>query len=290
MSQWGSLGNNNGQFYLPGGVAVDGTGNVYVTDYYLNRIQKFSPSMPALPTAGFTINTTSGTAPLTVMFTDNSTGTSITSWNWSFGDGTWENRTSSTNPIHTYTFGTWYPTLTVTNASGSNMSVITPARTITVTSGTATASSKIGIFNGGNWYIDSNGDGLFTGSDKYIPYGATGWSQVVGDWNGDGKSEIGIYKDAVWYLDYGGSGLIDANTRYYQFGAAGWTPVTGDWNGDKKDEIGVYQNGNWYLDYNGNGVWDTGDKNYGFGATGWTPVIGKWTADGISKIGIFNAR
>ena len=135
VSQWGSLGNNNGQFYLPGGVAVDGTGNVYVTDYYLNRIQKFSPSMPALPTAGFTINTTSGTAPLTVMFTDNSTGTSITSWNWSFGDGTWENITSSTNPIHTYTFGTWYPTLTVTNVSGSNMSVITPARTITVTSG-----------------------------------------------------------------------------------------------------------------------------------------------------------
>ena len=131
--------------------------------------------------------------------------------------------------------------------------------------------------------------GSSSGIDRYIPYGATGWTQLVGDWNGDGKSEIGIYKDAVWYLDYGGSGVIDANTRYYQFGAAGWTPVIGDWNGDKKDEIGVYQNGNWYLDYNGNGVWDTGDKYYGFGTTGWTPVVGKWTADGISKIGIYHA-
>ena len=91
--------------------------------------------------------------------------------------------------------------------------------------------------------------------DKYIPYGATGWTPLVGDWNGDGKSEIGIYKDAVWYLDYGGSGVIDANTRYYQFGAAGWTPLIGDWNGDKKDEIGIYKDGNWYLDYDGNGFW-----------------------------------
>ena len=63
----------------------------------------------------------------------------------------------------------------------------------------------------------------------------TGWTQLVGDWNGDGKSEIGIYKDAVWYLDYGGSGVIDANTRYYQFGAARLDArVLGDWNGNDK--------------------------------------------------------
>jgi hypothetical protein len=140
------------------------------------------------------------------------------------------------------------------------------------------SSSKIGIYNSGNWYMDYNGDGQFVPAtgDKYIPYGASGWTQVVGDWNGDGKSEIGIFKDGLWYIDYGGSGVIDANTRYYSFGGAGWTPIIGDWNADTQDEIGVYQNGNWYLDYNGNGVWDTGDKNYGFGRTGWTPVVGKW--------------
>jgi PKD repeat protein len=40
----------------------------------------------AVPVAGFTANATSGTAPLTIQFYDNSTG-SPTSWNWSFGDG-----------------------------------------------------------------------------------------------------------------------------------------------------------------------------------------------------------
>ena len=130
--------------------------------------------------------------------------------------------------------------------------------------------SKIGIYNGGNWYIDFNGDGQFipaTG-DKYIPYGASGWTQIVGDWNGDGKSEIGIFKDGLWYIDYGGSGVIDANTRYYSFGGAGWTPLVGDWNNDKKDEIGVYQNGNWYLDYDGTGVWSFGDRTMGLAPPG----------------------
>ena len=86
------------------------------------------------------------------------------------------------------------------------------------------------------WYLDYNGDGQFIPStgDRYIPYGAIGWTPLVGDWNGDGKSEIGIYKDAVWYLDYGGSGVIDANTRYYQFGAAGWTPLIATGMGIKK--------------------------------------------------------
>ena len=70
---------------------------------------------------------------------------------------------------------------------------------------------------------------MFSGIDRYIPYGATGWTYLVGDWNGDGKSEIGIFKDGVWYLDYDGSGTINANTRYYSFGGAGWTSVVGKW-------------------------------------------------------------
>ena len=87
--------------------------------------------------------------------------------------------------------------------------------------------AKIGIYNNGNWYIDINGDGQFipANGDRYIPYGASGWTQVVGDWNGDGKSEIGIFKDGLWYIDYGGSGVIDANTRYYSFGGAGLGPA-----------------------------------------------------------------
>ncbi len=69
------------------------------------------------PVAEFMAEPTSGGKPLTVNFTDQSTGT-ITSWSWSFGD----NQTSAEqNPSHTYTEpGTYTVSLTVTGPEGSD--------------------------------------------------------------------------------------------------------------------------------------------------------------------------
>jgi len=69
------------------------------------------------PTADFSGNPTSGYAPLTVDFTDLSTG-SPTSWDWSFGDtGT----STAQNPSHDYTaVGSYTVALTATNAEGSD--------------------------------------------------------------------------------------------------------------------------------------------------------------------------
>lgn len=41
VTAWGSYGTANGQFTYPGGIAVDGGGNVYVADYE-HRVQKFT--------------------------------------------------------------------------------------------------------------------------------------------------------------------------------------------------------------------------------------------------------
>ena len=116
----------NDEIYMMGS---DGTGQTRLTT---NTASDIFPAYGIINylTAAFTTNTSSGTTPLAVQFTDVSSGNGITEWNWSFGDGTWENRTSSTNPVHTYTTGTWLPTLKVTNASGNNTSL---TRTITVT-------------------------------------------------------------------------------------------------------------------------------------------------------------
>lgn len=82
------------------------------------------------PVADFTANTTSGTAPLTVNFTDASSG-GATGWSWDFGDG---GSSSSQNPSHTYTSaGTYTVTLTASNAFGSDDEV--KSNYITVTTG-----------------------------------------------------------------------------------------------------------------------------------------------------------
>ncbi|MDH4037798.1 MAG: T9SS type A sorting domain-containing protein [Candidatus Krumholzibacteria bacterium] len=51
LAQWGSLGAGNGQFGYVGDVAVDGNGNVFVTDPVHHRIQKFGD----VPTTDLTV-------------------------------------------------------------------------------------------------------------------------------------------------------------------------------------------------------------------------------------------
>jgi len=69
------------------------------------------------PVAGFVGSPTSGLTPLTVGFTDQSTGV-ITSHTWDFGDG---GTSSAASPSHTYTTaGTYTVSLTVTGPGGSD--------------------------------------------------------------------------------------------------------------------------------------------------------------------------
>jgi PKD repeat protein len=77
--------------------------------------------LPELPVANFTATPMSGTAPLTVKFTDTSTG--ATSWSWEFGDGA---TSTDQNPSHTYTVAKIYTAkLTVTNPGGSAIKQMT---------------------------------------------------------------------------------------------------------------------------------------------------------------------
>ena len=85
------------------------------------------------PVASFISNVTSGNAPLSVAFTDKSTG-SPTSWKWTFGDGT---TSTAKNPTHKYSAkGSYTVILTATNAAGSN--TITKSNYIKVTSASPT--------------------------------------------------------------------------------------------------------------------------------------------------------
>ena len=71
------------------------------------------------PSALFSQSASSGNAPLTVNFKDESTGFPTT-WSWDFGDG---NSASIQNPVHTYaTAGTYSVRLSVTGPGGRSTS------------------------------------------------------------------------------------------------------------------------------------------------------------------------
>jgi PKD repeat protein len=83
----------------------------------MTRTDYIVVSEPASPVAHFTASPTSGMAPLTVLFTDQSAG-KPTSWSWSFGDG---GTSAERNPTHVYAaVGTYDVSLTSSGALGSN--------------------------------------------------------------------------------------------------------------------------------------------------------------------------
>lgn len=96
-------------------------------------------SVGAAPVASFTTDTTSGMVPLTVTFNDASVA--ATTWNWSFGDGTYSDLQS---PPHTFTTGGTYTV--VLNASN--------------TYGYSHAQTTIHALTGANENADTTIDGI----------------------------------------------------------------------------------------------------------------------------------
>ena len=85
---------------------------------YLNDVWRFESSLAfSYLNALFGSDTETGTAPLTVRFTDTSTG-SPTSWSWDFGDG---ETSTDQNPVHIYKNpGEYDVSLTVKRGSASD--------------------------------------------------------------------------------------------------------------------------------------------------------------------------
>ncbi len=98
---------------------------------------------PVLPVADFSANITSGYAPMTVSYTDTSTGTP-NSWKWNFGDGS--PLVTKYNPTYTYSkAGTYTVKETVSNAAGKDTEINT--NYITVTAPLQTPVAIISIHN-----------------------------------------------------------------------------------------------------------------------------------------------
>jgi len=140
------------------------------------------------PVATFTASPTSGNAPLSVKFTDKSTG-SPTEWKWNFGDGSKiiDGSTSDyQNPTHVYSkAGTYTVKETAINAVGRN--TVTKSNYIKITNAPAPVATFTASPTSGNAPLSVKFTDKSTGSP-------TEWKWNFGD----------------------GSKIIDGNTSYYQ--------------------------------------------------------------------------
>ncbi|HOI14325.1 MAG TPA: PKD domain-containing protein [Methanoculleus sp.] len=135
------------------------------------KVGYITVTAPVAPTAAFTANRTTGTAPLAVQFNDTSTG-GPTSWTWDFGDGT---TSTDQNPTHTYAAGTYTVNLTVGNAAGPDTETrtdyitVSPAPTPTATATVTPTSRPVYSGGGGGGGSTAGPDGSYNvGGDSAV--------------------------------------------------------------------------------------------------------------------------
>ena len=147
-------------------------------------------------TAQFTANITSGIAPLTVQFTDLSTG-GPTSWHWDFGDG---NTSTAQNPQHTYTTaGLYTVTLTASHPYDSDTETKTAYITVAVLQPFPGLTLIPRDLTGNGLYTDINGNNRLDYNDLTVFFQNLAWAKTAQptscfDFNGNNRLD---YNDVI---------------------------------------------------------------------------------------------
>lgn len=212
---------------------------------------------PAAPVANFTMTPPFGMAPLSVAFTNASTGS--TSYSWNFGDGT--PTSSQANPTHVYRNpGTYTITLTATGPGGTNTKTYVATSLVRLASGKDFDGDGISdlVLSDSNNVIgvwSANAAGAFKRwreINNSVSFGS--WVVVgLGDFNRDGIQDLLIENDgyiAAWCPD--ASGIFKQ-----------WIPMNGGAPFGSWVVIGA-------ADYNGDAIPDLMMQNGGYVAA-WCP-------------------
>jgi hypothetical protein len=148
-----------------------------------------------------------------------------------------------------------------------------------------------------------------TGAADYtFGYGdpSANWTELVGDWNGDGTDSIGFFDPVTctWYLRNSlSAGYADYSFGYGSpaltagHGGSNWQPLVGDWDGNGTDTVGFFDPATctWYL----RNSLSTGyaDCSFGYGSpelttghagSNWQALVGDWDGNGTDTIGFFD--
>ena len=189
-------------YTTPGTYTVSLTATNYGGSASSVRSDYVAVTAQPLPVPSFTSNITSGSAPLSVNFTDTSTN-SPTAWAWSFGDG---GTSALQNPVHTYTAAGQFSVSLLATNYGGNQSV-TRYNYTTVNPTPPVASFTSDLTSGPTPFTVSFSD---TSSNN-----PTGWTWAFGDGTTSSRqnpshtySMAGTYSVSLVAINGGGSDSV----------------------------------------------------------------------------------
>ena len=129
-------------------------------------------------------------------------------------------------------------------------------------------------------------------------YGATGWTPVVGDWDGNGTATLGVFVPEASQHGFPGQSLFFLSNRLDSsnadtavvFGLPGDKPVAGDWDGNGTVTVGVYRPSDYTFYLRNTNTAGPADLVVSLSSYyGETPVAGDWDGDGIDTVGMHNS-
>ncbi|HBE71472.1 MAG TPA: hypothetical protein DDW52_25275, partial [Planctomycetaceae bacterium] len=102
--------------------------------------------------------------------------------------------------------------------------------------------ATVGVYRGGKWVLDINGDGHTTESAGHKTFGQPGDIPLVGDFDRDGYDELAIQRGNKVIVDSNGNGRVDATDQVFELNSTDGTVIVGDFDGDGYDEPLLHQN------------------------------------------------
>ncbi len=198
-------------------LTIDSDGTLYAAAMDANTWESmlYAFKEPALAlVAAFTSDVQSGTAPLTVQFTDASTGDGITAWAWDFGDSDSTNATVQ-HPVHTYdAAGTYTVNLTVTNEAGSDEEIKTDYITVTAAPAiTELFNGTVTLTTGATFNVTAYNSGTSYTVNRTTPLGALDAAAATAGFTYD-VTDSRWSADQVLMLDNVGAYLYNKSLKW----------------------------------------------------------------------------
>ncbi|MFI5180605.1 MAG: PKD domain-containing protein [Thermoanaerobaculia bacterium] len=277
------------RFYNPRGIAVDGSGNVYVAEADNDTIRKVTPAGVVTTVAGLAGIYGSADGPGGTARFNGPQGIAVDAagnlyvadtWNHAIRKGT---SSALAPPVADFSFNPGAPTAgqTVQFSDASTGGATSWAWTFD-DGGTSALQNPTHVYASAGSYSVSltatNAGGSNTATKSVVVRSA---GSKLGDFTGEGKASVAVYRPGtgVWY-PLSASGSWTATT----WGIPGDVPVPADSDGDGMTNVAVYRPST--------GVWYVRRPNGSFTATAWgvpgdVPVPADYDGDGKADPAVF---